>query len=392
MRKIVYTLLISLGFYIANAQNTERIITTGVPFLLVNPDARAGGMGDQGVATSSDAYSQFWNPAKYVFSNSNQGVSVSYTPYLTALVNDLNLSQLTYFQKTGDGRGSFSGGFRYFNLGEIEFRRNAEDAAVIRKPNELALDLAYSLKLSDQYAMSVTGRYIRSNLRVPETDADASAANAFAVDIAGFYESKEFAVSSFIGKYRAGFNIQNVGPKIKYNADGVQNFLPTNLKAGAGFDFILDQYNTISINGEINKLMVPTPQSVSDLNGDGVIDSQDSQLNSKNYNSIGWTSGMFKSFNDAPGGFSEELKEIIWSLGAEYWYQESFALRAGYYHESQMKGFRKFYTIGAGFKYNVFNIDLSYIFSTSTIPNPLEGTLRFSLTFNFGEKVKKSEE
>ncbi len=391
MRKIFYTLLILLSFYGIYAQNTERIITTGVPFLLVNPDARAGGMGDQGVATSADAYSQYWNPAKYPFAKATSGVSVSYTPYLTALVNDLNLSQLTYFQKLDD-RSSFSGGFRYFNLGEIEFRKTADDPAVIRKPNELAFEGAYALKWSNQFAMSVTGRYIRSNLKVPETDADASAANAFAVDIAGFYESKEFALSGFIGKYRAGFNIQNIGPKIKYNADGVQNFLPTNLKAGAGFDFILDQYNTISVTGEISKLMVPTPQSVTDLNGDGVIDTQDSQINSNNYNSIGWSSGMFKSFNDAPGGFSEEMREIIWSLGAEYWYQESFALRTGYYHESQMKGFRKFYTIGAGFKYNVFNIDLSYIFSTSNIPNPLEGTLRFSLTFNFGEKVKKSEE
>lgn len=321
MRKIIFALLITIITYTVKAQTTERIITTGVPFLLVNPDARAGGMGDQGVATSPDAYSQFWNPAKYPFATATQGVSVSYTPYLTALVNDLNLSQLTYFQKLDD-RSSFSGGFRYFNLGEIEFRKNAEDAAVIRKPNELAVDLAYSLKLSNQYAMSVTGRFIRSNLKIPESDADASPANAFAVDIAGFYESKEFALSGFIGKYRAGFNIQNVGPKIKYNADGVQNFLPTNLKAGAGFDFILDQYNTISINGEINKLMVPTPQSVSDLNGDGVVDAADSQINSNNYNSIGWTSGMFKSFGDAPGGFKEELKEIIWSLGAEYWYQE----------------------------------------------------------------------
>lgn len=391
MRKIFYALLISLSFYSVYAQNTERIITTGVPFLLVNPDARAGGMGDQGVATSPDAYSQYWNPAKYPFATATSGVSVSYTPYLTALVNDLNLSQVTYFQKLDD-RSSFSGGLRYFNLGEIEFRKTADDPAIIRKPNELALEGAYALKWSNQFAMSVTGRYIRSNLRVPETDADASAANAFAVDIAGFYESKEFALSGFIGKYRAGFNIQNIGPKIKYNADGVENFLPTNLKAGAGFDFILDQYNTISITGEINKLMVPTPQIASDLNGDGKIDPSESQANSNNYNSIGWSSGMFKSFNDAPGGFSEEMKEIIWSLGAEYWYQESFALRTGYYHESQMKGFRKFYTIGAGFKYNVFNIDLSYIFSTSNIPNPLEGTLRFSLTFNFGEKVKKSEE
>lgn len=383
----------SLVFLIAKSQTTERPITTGVPFLLVNPDARAGGLGDQGVATSPDAYAQYWNPAKFPFATSEQGVSVNYTPYLTALVNDLNLSQLTYFNKMND-RSSFSAGLRYFNLGEIEFRKTSEEAAVIRKPNELAFEGAYSLKLSNQFAMSVTGRYIRSNLKVPETDADASAANAFAVDIAGYHESKEFTVSSFIGKYRAGFNIQNLGPKIKYNADGVQNFLPTNLKVGAGFDFILDAHNTISVTGEVSKLLVPTPQEVKDFNGDGTIDGQDRTINNSNYNSIGWTSGIFKSFGDAPGGFSEEMKEMIWSLGAEYWYQESFALRAGYYHESPMKGQRKYYTIGAGFRYNIFNIDLAYIFSTSKVPNPLEGTLRFSLAFNIGGsgKVKKSEE
>jgi hypothetical protein len=384
MRKIGLLILLTFGSHCVYSQIAEKPITTGLPFLLINPDARAGGLGDQGVATSADGFSQYWNPAKYPFASSEQGVTASFTPYLSQIVSDINMSQLTYYNQLNE-KSSFSGGFRYFSLGEVEFRKNINDVGVTRKPNELALDLAYSLKLSNSFAMAVTGRYINSNLKTVETDADASSANAFSVDISGFYESKEFALSTFIGKYRGGFNIQNIGPKVKYNADGAENNLPTNLKAGAGFDFILDQFNTVSITGEINKLLVPTPK---DFNGDGVIDSKDGV----EYNSIGWSSGIFKSFNDAPNGFSEEMREVVWSLGAEYWYQDAFALRAGYYHESETKGFRKYYTMGAGFKYNVLQIDLSYIFSTSKIPNPLEGTLRFSLTLNFGDKTKKSEE
>ncbi len=377
MKKLKIVLFCLLLIQVVSAQNKGIPITTAVPFLQVTPDARAGAMGDQGVATSADTYSQFWNPSKYNFHTSSQGFSVNYTPYLTALVDDVSLGQLTYFNRMSD-KQAFSVGFRYFSLGEIEFRKNISDPVVIAKPNELALDLAYSLKLSDHFAMAIAARYIRSNLKLSQVDPDATSANGFAVDISGFYNSKEFAISDFVGKYRLGYNIQNVGPKLKYKADDVVSFLPTNLKAGAGFDFILDQHNTISINTEINKLLVPTPK---DFNGDGVIDKQDND----EYNKIAWSEGVFKSFGDAPGGSKEELQEVIWSLGAEYWYQEAFALRAGYFHESQVKGFRKYYTVGAGFKYNVVQVDLSYIFSTSKIPNPLEGTLRFSLAFNFDQ-------
>lgn len=389
MKKVILSLFLSLSLVGLNAQTQVRPITTAVNFLQVTPDARAGAMGDQGVATSADSYSQFWNPSKYSFHTSKMGGSISYTPYLTALVNDVNLSQLTYFNKISE-RDAFSIGFRYFGLGEIEFREKVDDPAVIRKPNELALDAAYSMKLSDHFAMGVAGRFIRSNLKIPNIDPDASSANTFAVDVSGFYDSKEFAISDLVGKYRLGFNIQNLGPKLKYTEDGIANFLPSNLKVGFGFDFILDQYNTIAINAEFNKLLVPTPQERTDVNNDGSIDSKDSAILQSEYNQQSWSSGIFSSFGDAPDGGSEELAEVTWALGLEYWYQEAFALRAGYYRESEIKGLRRYYTIGAGFKYNVVGVDLSYIFSTSKIPNPLEGTLRFSLSFNFEDALRSS--
>lgn len=238
--------------------------------------------------------------------------------------------------------------------------------------------------------MAVAGRYIRSNLKVADVNNDASAANAFAVDVAGFYQSEEIAYNEFNGRWRAGFNIQNIGPKISYDNDNIStNFLPANLKVGTGFDFILDDYNKVSLNLEFNKLLVPTPQR-SDLNGDGQISGPEETAlfnqNKEDYRRIGWASGIFKSFGDAPDGFSEELKEVTYALGAEYSYQDSFAMRLGYFHESPLKGARKFLSLGAGFKYNVVKVDVSYLFSTSKIKNPLENTLRFSLTFNFGDK------
>lgn len=390
MKRIVLVIVFFFCFKFGYSQTDNRIITTGVPFLLVTPDARAGGLGDQGVATSPDGYSQYWNPSKYGFLETSQGFTASFTPYLTQLVSDVNLSQLTYYNQISD-KGTFSVGFRYFGFGDIEFRQNLDDVAQIRRPNELAADVAYSLKLSEQFGMGVTLRYINSNLRIPNIDPDASSASAFSVDISGYHESKEFAVSDYIGKYRLGFNIQNLGPKLKYGSDTVENFLPANLKVGGGFDFILDEYNTISVTTEINKLLVPSPQP-NDLNGDGIVEDSERTANQSAYRKIDWTSGIFKSFGDASGGTKEELQEVIWAVGAEYVYQDAFALRAGYYHESAVKGLRKYYTIGAGFKYNTIAIDMSYIFSTSKIPNPLEGTLRFSLTFNFGDIKSRSDQ
>ena len=366
----------------------ERVITTGVPFLLVASDARAAGMADQGVATSADAYSQQWNPAKYAFANDKQGFSVSYTPYLTQLVNDISLGQVNYYNRISE-RSAFATSLRYFSLGEIELRQNYDDPANVVKPNELALDGSYSLKLSDHFSMAVGGRYIRSNLKIADVNSDAVPGSSFAVDVAGFFQSEEIAFNEFNGRYRLGFNFQNMGPKISYDNtknDITSNYLPANMRIGGGFDFILDEYNKVALNVEFAKLMVPTPQALTDVNVDGVIDNTDQSLINEEYKKTNWVSGMFKSFNDAPGGFSEELKEITYSVGTEYQYQDSFAFRMGYFHESPVKGARKFFTLGAGFKYNVVKVDVSYLFNASNIKSPLENTLRFSLTFNFGEK------
>ena len=379
MKKLI---LIFIGVVTTNAIAQDRSITTGVPFLQIAADARAAGMGDIGVATSPDTYSQQWNPAKYAFATDKQGFSVSYTPYLIDIVNDISLGQATYYNRFND-RSAFAGSIRYFGLGEIELRENANDVPRLVSPNEFAIDGSYSLHLSDYFSMAVGGRFIHSNLKVASDNGDASPASTFAVDIAGYYQSEEIAYSDFNGRWRGGFNIQNLGPKISYDNDEFNNnFLPANLKIGGGFDFILDEYNKIGVNLEFNKLLVPTPQYE---NSDTAAETAQK---TEDYRKIGWVSGIFKSFGDAPGGFSEELKEITYALGAEYEYQDSFSLRTGYFNESNEKGARKFFSLGAGFKYNVVKVDVSYLFSASKVKNPLENTLRFSLTFNFGDKYE----
>ena len=385
MKKI--PLLFVFLFIISFAKAQENVITTGVPFLLVAADARAAGMADNGVASSADTFSQQWNPAKYAFALDKQGFSISYTPYLTDLVNDISLGQLTYYKRLNE-RSAFAGSFRYFGLGNIELRETGDPNEIPRtvSPSEFAFDGSYSLKLSEKFSMAVGARFINSNLKVASETGDASSASSFAIDVAGFFQSEEVAYNDFNGRWRAGFNIQNLGPKISYdNTEFSNNFLPANLKVGTGFDFILDDYNKVALNVEFNKLLVPTPQDP-DLNGDGDITTEERAQNNEDYRSIGWFSGVFQSFSDAPGGFSEELKEITYSVGAEYLYQDSFSMRMGYFHESPDKGARQFFSLGAGFKYNVVKVDVSYLFSTSQVKNPLENTLRFSLTFNFGDQ------
>ena len=336
-------------------------------------------MGDMGVATSTDAFSQQWNPAKFAFAERKMGIGVSYTPYLESLITDISLLNASFYNKL-DERSAFALSLRYFTLGEIELRQFANDPGTLAKPNELAFDGSYSLKLSPTFSMAVGGRFIRSNLKLPQNGSeDSQAASSFAVDIAGYYRSREIAYDNFDGRWRAGFNISNLGGKMTYDEGGQENFLPTNLSFGAGFDFILDQDNVIGITSEFNKLLVPTPQ---DFDEDGDIDSEDND----EYQQVGFLSGVFKSFGDAPDGFGEELKEFTWALGAEYTYQDAFMLRTGYFNESEDKGSRKFFTMGAGFKFKAAQIDLSYLFSTSQVKNPLENTLRFSLTFSLGEE------
>jgi hypothetical protein len=386
MRKITVLLICIVALQNTIAQ--ERVITTAVPFLLIAADARAASMGDLGIATSADVFSQQWNPAKYAFAVEKTGVGVSYTPYLTDLVNDISLGQLNYYNRFTE-RSAFAASLRFFGLGDIELRENFDDVPFVVSPNELAVDVSYSLQLSSSFSMAVAGRYIRSQLRIPDALGDATPAGTFAVDVAGYYQSEELAFDDFNGRFRGGFNFQNMGPKMNYNAetsDLTANFLPSNMKLGGGFDFIFDEYNKITINAEVNKLLVPTPQEITDINGDGEINGLDGTIINDQYNSIGWVSGIFQSFSDAPSGLSEELKEFTWALGAEYSYQDAFLFRLGYFNENEDKGARKFFSFGAGFKYNVVKIDVSYLMSASNVRNPLENTLRFSLTFNFGDK------
>lgn len=378
--------------------NDSRVITTGVPFLLIASDARAAGMGDLGVATSVDAYSQQWNPAKYAFSEAKSGLGISYTPYLSKLVNDIFLGNVTYFNRLSEG-SAFGVSFKYFSLGEIEIVQDEFSEALIEKPNELTIDASYAIRLADQFTLAVAMRYLRSDLRIQAVDANASAASTFGVDITGYYQSEEEAYNNFNGRWRGGFAIQNLGPKIKYDDAGRENFLPTMLRLGGGFDFVFDSYNRLNVTAEFAKLLVPTPPILGveieyeDDNGSGsyepdedtlVNETEDVIISGKSTD-VSFMTGVFQSFGDAPGGFSEEMQEITWALGAEYQYQDSFAFRAGYFHESEEKGARQFFSLGAGFKYTSINIDLSYLFSASKVQSPLENTLRFSLTFNFGD-------
>lgn len=356
-----------------SGQNDSRVITTGVPFLLITPDARSAGMGELGVATSADVYSQQWNPAKYVFAERSQGLGVSYTPYLSKLVDDIFLANITYFTKNTE-RSAWGASLKYFSLGDIQFNDLVANTIIqqgIERPNELTLDVSYGLKLNDKFSLAVAGRFIRSDLKL-STDLDATPANTLGVDIAGFYRGDIFDLGENKGRMRYGMNISNIGPRLKYDEGGQKNFIPTNLRIGTGLDLVLDTNNALNFNLELNKLLVPSPVAIIE-NGDIVGYQQPD---------ITFLKGIFESFNDAPDGFSEELKEITWATGVEYVFQDSFALRTGYFNESLEKGSRRFLTIGAGFRLDFATIDISYLFSTSRIRNPLENTMRFSLTFN----------
>lgn len=366
----VFTLLMSLKVL---GQSNSRVITTGVPFLLITPDARSAGMGELGVATSADVYSQQWNPAKYVFAEKSQGLGVSYTPYLSKLVDDIFLANITYYTKNTE-RSAWGASLKYFSLGDIQFNDLVANTIVqqgIERPNELTLDISYGLKLNEKFSLAVAGRFIRSDLKL-SSDVDATPASTLGVDIAGFYRGDVFDLGDNKGRMRYGMNISNIGPRLKYDEGGQKNYIPTNLRIGTGLDLIIDANNTLNFNLELNKLLVPSPVAVIE-NG---------EIQGYQQPDITFLKGIFESFNDAPGGFSEELKEITWATGIEYVFQDSFALRTGYFNESLEKGSRRFLTLGAGFRLDFANIDISYLFSTSKIRNPLENTLRFSLTFN----------
>lgn len=341
------------------AQNETSINTTAMPFLLITPDARAGGMGDIGVATSSDAFAIFHNPAKTAFNQNRISLGVNYTPWLRNLTDDIFVGGGSYVNRYSE-KSAWGIDLKYFSLGEVALYDLGGVSNGTEKPNELAITGIYSLKLSETFSMGIGLKYVHSNYKIRSNDSSIEAVNSFAVDVSGYYQSKEANYGSFNGRYRLGFNIANIGPKVEYTP-GVPNFIPTNAKIGGGFDFIFDDMNIFGLNLEFTKLLVP-----SNPNSDR-----------------GWFEGMFTSLGDR--SFEEELQETTWALGAEYLYNNSFALRTGYFHESPKKGQRQYFTLGAGFTTKAFNIDLSYLINTSEVNNPLENTLRFSLSFDLGE-------
>lgn len=336
----------------------------------IAPDARAAGMGDVGGATDPDVNSQYWNPAKYPFCISRAGLSLNYTPWLRQLVNDIDLAYVAGYYRLGD-YGALSGSVRYFSLGEVI----TNDESMTVNPYEMSVDVAYSRMLSETFSMAVALRWIYSDLRYDYTE-DSSPASAFAADIAMYYNNY-FMAGSRECQLGLGMNISNVGSKISYFGDNRSQFLPANLRLGASVMIPLDEYNRFSISADANKLLVPTvpPQN----EGESASEYQDRVV--REYSDVGSIAGIFKSFSDAPGGFKEELEEVQWSVGAEYTYHDQFSLRAGYHHESQSKGNRKYFTVGGGFKMSVFSLDVGYVMSTAQ-SNPLDQTLRFSLAFD----------
>lgn len=383
---ILICLIANIGWI--NAQTVTRPILTGAPFLRISPDARSGGLADMGAATSPDAFSQYWNPAKYVFAKNYSGVGISYTPYLSEITDDVFLLNGSFYTYLGDEeRSTVAASIYYFKLGEVDLTELVAGEVTTlgqANPNEFSVDVSYGLKLSDNYSMAVAARYIRSDLFNNDLDANTAAGNSFAVDVAGYLQSNRLDFRDFEGRLRGGFNISNIGPKISYSdSEDAENFLPTNLRLGGAFDFLLDDYNKVTVGLEVNKLLVPTPSVPVDSDNDGVTD----------YYTIddqGVVSSIFNSFGDAPDGFSEELKEFTWALSGEYVYNDAFAVRAGYFHESEEKGARQYATVGAGLHFNAFGIDFSYLIPTSSVNNALENTLRFALTWDFGGETYNS--
>ena len=374
MKKLSFIIiLLILGKFSGYSQDDLNPITTAAPFLLISPDARAGGIADMGAATSPDANSQHYNAAKNAFAASQWQIGLNYTPWLRNLTNDVSLTSLFVTNKINE-RSAWSASLKYFSLGSIELTDDTGISLGSENPNEFSFDGSYAMKLSEYFSMSVGLRFIHSDLTLRIEDSHIQTVNTFAVDLGGYYQGEENNYGAFNGKWRGGFNISNVGPKVELVVGGTESFIPTNLRLGGGFDFILDDVNVITANIEFNKLLVPTPPIVE--NGEIIAGKDDN---------VGFLKGMFQSFYDAPRGFEEELEEIAWALSAEYMYNQVFAVRAGYFHESPTKGNRQYFTVGAGFKFRSSTLDLSYLINASDVNNPLESTLRFSLSINLGD-------
>ena len=381
-KRILTILLMVLMVLPALAQKEQfNPIYTGVTSLSIAPDARAGALGDVGVATEADANSQYWNPAKYPFNIARAGVSMSYTPWLRQLVSDIDLINLAGFYRIGD-YSAVSASLTYFSLGEVF----VENEMTI-KPYEMAFDIAYSRMLSETFSAAIALRYIHSDLQYNYAE-DMSPGSAFAADIAMYYNNY-IMLGNRECMLGLGLNVSNIGTKISYDDGATNEFIPTNLRLGASLLIPIDEYNTISFSADINKLLVPTRPTYSQFLEENGYEQGDNSyyseyqtwLESTGYNDISPISGIFKSFSDAPGGFSEELKEIYGGVGIEYCYNQQFSVRGGYHYENEFKGNRKYFTVGAGFRMSVFSLDAAYLISTAQT-NPLDQTLRFSLSFD----------
>ena len=376
--RIIFIALAVLFAVSVSAQDKKNMfnpVNTSVTSQSIAPDARAAGMGDVGAATDPDVNSQYWNPAKYPFNISRAGVSLNYTPWLRQLVNDMDLAYMAGYYRIGD-YSAVSGSLRYFSLGEVIMGSSitADDGMTI-KPYELSLDVAYSLMLSEKFSLAAGVRWIYSDLTYDYSE-DTSPGSAFAADIALYYQNY-INIGARECQLGLGMNISNIGSKISFGGDDRSEFIPTNLRLGASLMVPIDEYNRFSIAADANKLLVPTYPKIND--GESTSDYEDRVQ--REYYDVSSISGIFKSFSDAPGGFKEELQEIQWSVGAEYTYHDQFSVRAGYHHESENKGNRKYFTVGAGFRMSVFALDAGYVIATAK-SNPLDQTLRFSLTFD----------
>jgi hypothetical protein len=354
-------------------------ITTAVPFLIIAPDARAGAMGDAGVASTPDGNSIHWNPAKLAFIEKDMGFAISYTPWLRQLVPDINLAYLSGYKKI-DKNQAFGASLLYFSLGDITFTDVNGNTIGQFKPNEFSFDASYSRKLGEEISGGIALRYIYSNLTggIDVLGASSHPGTSLAADLSAYYE-KPLEVNKKDSKLSFGLNISNIGAKISYTEAGNKDFIPINLRLGSSLRMMLDQYNEVGFMVDFNKLLVPTPP---------IRDSIGQVVKGKD-NDVSVVTGMINSFSDAPDGLKEEFREVNLSVGFEYWYDKQFAIRAGYFHEHPTKGNRKYFTIGAGLKYNVFGLDFAYLIPTES-RNPLENTLRFSLLFDF-EPVKSKD-
>ena len=377
-RILLAVLLVQLSLQ-ASAQEKKDLfnpVNYAVVSQTIAPDARGGGLGDAGAATDPDVNSQYWNPAKYPFCISRAGVALNFTPWLRSLVNDMNLAYLAGYYRIGD-HSAVSSSLRYFNLGKVytsyEGAESGEGTTI--NPYEMSLDVAYSLMLSETFSLSAALRWIYSDMRFDERE-DNSPASAFAADIAAYYQNY-INIGQRECQLGIGLNISNIGSKIKFSGNEYSEFLPANLRLGASLMIPIDEYNRLTIAADANKLLVPTVPKQEE----GEDNSEYEDRVHREYNDISAIRGIFKSFGDAPGGFKEELQEIYYGVGAEYTYNDKFSLRAGYHHEAENKGNRKYFTVGAGFKMSVFQLDAGYVVATAK-SNPLDQTLRFSLTFD----------